>query len=91
MGRAPAFLLLMYSVLKLLYASCFFLISALVKFMTTVVGVKEAICRSGSMETELGECTCSLVSLYYQVFVFKKEEYVLVSFIANSTGTIFRR
>lgn len=43
----------------------FLLISALVTFITIVVGVKQAICRSGSMETELGECTCSLVSLYY--------------------------
>lgn len=83
MGRAPAFLLV-YSVLKLLYASCFFLISALVKFMTTVVGVKQAICRSGLMETELGECTCSLVSLYYEVFVCKKEKSMLVSFTVNS-------
>jgi len=33
--------------------------------MTTLVGVKQAICRSGSMETELGKCTYSLVSLYY--------------------------
>lgn len=65
MGRVEAFLLVVYSVWKLLYASCFFLTSALVKFMTTLVEVKQAICRSGSMETKLGKCTYSPVNLYY--------------------------